>query len=105
MILCLLKKNVRVKLSECDWHESILCVQDTFTTARKGSWKVMFLHLSVILFTWGWCHPWGCHPYVVPPLEGGSMMSLWMEPPPTYGWQADGTHPTGMLSCLQMLPC
>ena len=43
----------------------------------QRSWgKVMFLHVSVILST----------------ISGGRRN--------TYGWQAGGTHPTGMLSCI-----
>ena len=62
--------------------------------------KVMFLHLSVILFTGGICHtpradtPHGeTPPRQTPPIQ--YMLG--------YGQQAGGTHPTGMQSCLNVL--
>ena len=51
----------------------------------------MFLHLSVILFTGGGggVHPLGRH-------------SPWADTPFKTATAADGTHPTGMLSCTIM---
>ena len=48
------------------------------------------LHLSVILFTGG-VHPLGRQPQAEPP------------PHPETGTEADGTHSTGMHSCLSVL--
>ena len=51
--------------------------------------KVIFLHLSVILFTGGvrgQVHPWQAPPWQVHPSADGQC--------------AGGTHPTGMHSCL-----
>ena len=54
----------------------------------------MFLHLSIILFTEGWClattsgqtPPWAYIPHrQIPPLKDGH--------------RGDGKHPTGMHSC------
>ena len=86
-----------------------------FITARKRSCgKVMFLHVSVILFTGGCLVPgglllggacsgeWGC---LVPgggvpgprgvPAPGGVLGGT----PPQTAFAAGGTHPTGMHSC------
>ena len=65
------------------------------------SWgKVMFLHMSVILFTGGVCLS-AC--WDTPP--GPDPLGSAQAPPiavhaGTYGQQAGGTHPTGMHSCL-----
>ena len=69
--------------------------------------KVMFLHLSVILFTGGrGCladtHPLGRH--TPPGRHPQSDTAPWADTPPRQTRQtataADGTHPTGMHSCL-----
>ena len=85
--------------------------------------KVIFLHLSVILFTGGGGSTWAGTPQQVPPLAGTPARAgtPWQVHPPGrytprqvhppgrytpqqsmlgYGQQADGTHPTGMHSCL-----
>ena len=51
------------------------CLTDSSYRPQWSWGKVMFLHVSVILST----------------ISGGRRN--------TYGWQAGGTHPTGMLSC------
>ena len=80
--------------------------------------KVIFLHLSVILFTGGSAsgvtplgrrhHPEGGTPHRQgdPPQQGypprrplGRRPSRQGDPPPAYGQWAAGTHPTGMHSC------
>ena len=90
---------------------------------QRSCGKVMFLHLSVILFTGGGClHlvrgtcPLGRHPPGQDTLPGRHPTSLGRHPPaqcmlgythlPTqcmlgYGQQVDSAHPTGMHSCLQ----
>ena len=61
-------------------------------TARKRSCgKVMFLHLSVILFTGG-----GVSQHAM----GGGVHPLGRHPPET-ATEARVTHPTGMHSCFQ----
>ena len=77
-------------------------------TVRKRSYdKVMFLHLSVILFTGGVSAPVhaGIHPLgQTPPAE--QALPLDTHPPcPVHAGihmatAADGTHPTGMHSCV-----
>ena len=55
---------------------------------QRSCGKVMFSQASVILFTWRGVYPsvhWGRHPRA--------------DTPPT-ATAADGTHPTGMHSCL-----
>ena len=62
-------------------------ILNIFTVRKRRCGKVMFLHLSVILFTGGVCHtPLGRHhpPYAV---HAGR-----------YGQQGGGTHSTGMHS-------
>ena len=58
------------------------------TTRKRSYGKVMFLHLS-------FCSQGeGCH----------DITSCYgHNPPPPYGQQVGGTHPTGMLSCLAVL--
>ena len=88
------------------------CVPIRVITVRKRSCgMVMFLHLSVILFTWGGGCP-GPGPGGYPglgesrprlggcPGPGGVQVQAWRQTPPT---AADGTHPTGMHSCF-LLP-
>ena len=64
------------------------------TTYKRSCGKVMFLHLSVILFTGRGLCPGGLCP-------GGSLSrgSL-LQRPPRYGGRVGGTHPTGMHSYL-----
>ena len=76
--------------------------------------KVIFLHLSVILFTGGSA---SVHAGIPPPPRPGTLPDQahtpqTRHPPGTehagrYGQRADGTHPTGMQSCccniLEML--
>ena len=64
----------------------------------------MFLHLTVILYTGGGCLPLG--PGGVHPL-GRHLPPLGKHPPghtphphPETATAADGTHPTGMHSCI-----
>ena len=62
--------------------------------------KVMFLHLSVILFTGGGL-PLGLGVWI-PPSPRHTPLPLWTRPPldtPLHSQQAGGTHPTGMHSC------
>ena len=80
-------------------------VTKRFITARKRSCgKVMFLHLSVILFTGGvstsGCG--GCLPLVPGglPLGLGGYTPRADTPPVEITIEAGGTHPTGMHSCL-----
>ena len=71
-----------------------------FYRPQRSCGKVMFLHLSVILFTGrGVCHtsPWadttlGRHHPLAQCMLG-------------YGQQAGGTHPTEMHSCANSLSC
>ena len=64
--------------------------------------KVIFLHLSVILFTGGGACSGG---YLLPggvPAPGGMPapgVGAWWRPPQT-ATAAGGTHPTGMHSCF-----
>ena len=93
---------------------------------QRSCSKVMFLHLSVILFMgWGVCHPQnrGRHPPGRHPLPSAcwdthtptQCMLGYTHPHPVhagkhhpvqsmlgYGQQAGGTHPTGMHSCLMI---
>ena len=77
--------------------------------------KVMFLHLSVILFTGGVCLSacWDSRPPPgagIPPgtdtTPGSRQPPLGADTPPStvhagrYGQQSGGTHPTGMDTCL-----
>ena len=83
-----------------------------FISARKRSCgKVMFLHLSVILFMGGILCPGGVSVWQVSVrVEGESLSKGWslsrgvsvMETPP-YSGRAGGTHPTGMHSCLSLI--
>ena len=83
------------------WCLSFLPPQTTFG-------KVMFLHLSVILFTGGVC-PSPCWDTPLPP---GPKADTPPQPPGAdplfavhagrYGQQEAGTHPTGMHSCYLM---
>ena len=64
--------------------------------------KVMFLHLSVILFTGGGLHAGeDLHP------GGSASKGVWQTPSPSdttgYGQRAGGTHPTGMHSFFTAL--
>ena len=71
--------------------------------------KVMFLHLSVILFTGGGVYPsmqWGRHPLGRHPPRQTPPQADTLAPgqtPPSnttgYGQQVGGTHPTGMHTC------
>ena len=103
----------------------IFICYEIFTTRKRSCGKVMFLHLSVILFTGGCLPlgPWGCLPL------GPGDVCLWVpgvctpwthmpgQTPPghtphrqTLPWadttpikvtiEAGGTHPTGMHSCV-----
>ena len=78
------------------WVEYLLPVNEVWD-------KVIFLHLSVILFTrgrgvLGQIHPPGRYtPRQVPPRVGTL--------PPTDGLCAGGTHPTGMHSCCPYFCC
>ena len=69
---------------------------DVIITVRNSSCrKVMFLHLSVIMFTGGVCSgtPLGqTSPWEYTPPRA--------EPPSETATAADGTHPTGMHSCI-----
>ena len=97
---------------------------------QRSCSKVMFLHLSVILFTGGVCHtplgrhppeqtPSGRHPPGRPPLgrqppwtdnlpgqtPPGRLPRAYIPPAQCmlgYGQQAGGTHPTGMQSCFDI---
>ena len=76
-----------------------------FTGRNEVVAKVIFLHLSVILFTGGGGLPQcmlGCQP------PQSRHLSQEQTPPPgkqtpAYGLRAAGTHPTGMHSCFQMV--
>ena len=63
----------------------------------QWSWgKVMFLHLSVILFTGGISHTFpGRHPS--PQADTAPSVQCMLG----YGQQAGGTHPTGMQCCFK----
>ena len=60
-------------------------------TVRNEVAKVMFLHLSVILSTGGGLSA---------PVHAGIHTPLGRHPPEQTATAADGTHPTGMYSCL-----
>ena len=91
----------------------------SFYRPQRSCGKVMFLHLSVILFTEVACHtplgrhttPWHTPPRQTPPrhIPPGQTTPPthhpWADIPPAqcmlgYGQQAGGTHPPGMHSCL-----
>ena len=72
----------------------------------------MFLHLSYSVHRGRGFHDvtsCGTHLGMAPPPPKDGT-PLWVAPPlkdgttPTYGSQAGGTHPTGMLSCNEKLP-
>ena len=69
-----------------------------FCQFEKVGTLVIFLHLSVIVFTGGVWHtpPLGRHPLRQTPPLG-------RPPPPQMATAADGTHPTGMYSCLKII--
>ena len=104
------------------FHVSFVCL--ILSPANEVWGKVIFLHLSVILFTGGkylgrypradtppgrytpWqvhpragAPPWQVHPWQVPPgrYPPGRYLRQCML---GYGQQAGGTHPTGMHSCF-----
>ena len=69
---------------------------------QRSCGKVMFLHLSVILFTGG------CLPQCMlgnTPLRADTPRQTppWQTPHPPTVTAADGTHPTGMFSCYYHL--
>ena len=77
-----------------------------FTALKRSCGKVMFIQVSVILFTGGCLvlgvpGPRGC---LVPGGQGSGPRGVsgrggaWWRPPRT-ATTADGTHPTGMHSC------
>ena len=78
---------------------------------QRSCGKVMFLHLSVILFTGGMCGQtpngqtpsWADTPGQTPPLDRHPPQAdtpLGRHPPKEMATAADGMHPTGMHSCL-----
>ena len=80
-------------------HRSVITVR------KRSCGKVMFLHLSVILFTRGVgvCvseHALGRRGLPLVP-EGLPDAPLGRQPPPKTATAVDGTHPTGMHSCSQ----
>ena len=90
--------------------------QQTIFTARKRSCgEVIFLHLSVILFTGGVCipacsegvyTPWTHTPTQdthTPGRNPSRQTPPWADTPPQTATEADGTHPTGMHSCYGMI--
>ena len=94
---------------------------DIVTGRNEVVAKVIFLHLSVILFTGGVCLSacWDAHPPGTrhhPPTPGTRHHHPpWDQTPPprdqtppgkltpAYGLRAAGTHPTGMHSCLFLI--
>ena len=99
--MCAIKHSVRnlAFLSNCNYRP-----QTKFA-------KVMFLHLSVILFTGGVClsaRDQAPPPRPAPPLEQTPPSGSRHPSPPgaETATAADGTHPTGMHSCylLRFMP-
>ena len=78
------------KTKRCKSKGQLHALWKLFYRPQRSCGKVMFLHLSIILFTGG------CLPYPSP---------LGQTPPPVqcmlgYGQHTGGTHSTGMQSCL-----
>ena len=98
---------------QCDYSLlDIFCKRFLITGRNEVVAKVIFLHLSVILFTGGVClsaswdatHPPGVD--TPPDQTPGPDIPQSRHPPskqtPAYGQRAAGTHPTGMHSCSML---
>ena len=97
-----------IHVSVDDWTAERAIIASNFYRPQRSCGKVMFLHLSAILFTWGVCiractmedtrpgqtppPPWADTPLAEIPQAD--------TPPQQTATAADGTHPTGMYSCL-----
>ena len=83
--------------TQSDFNESI------FTVCNSSCGKVMFSQVSVCP-QGGGVHPLGRHPPGQRHTHTSRHPSAWADTPPPPRWQmvtaADGTHPTGMHSCL-----
>ena len=73
---------------QLQWSVRILLENILVTACKRSCWKIMFLHLSVILFTGGCTTPWADTPDEKTPSS------------PEMATAVDGTHPTGMHSCF-----
>ena len=113
--------NPKCHISWCIVHRCTMngtCIRYiiSFYRPQRSCGKVMFLHLSVILFMgWGVCHP--LDQRQTPPRQTPPAQCMLGYTHPTqcmlgnttpvqsmlgYGQQAGGTHPTGMHSCLMI---
>ena len=81
-------------------HTKLAFLPKIFIARKWNCGKVMFLHLSIILFTGVFHDATSCGTplRLAPPPLRTAPPKGW-HPTPTYGWPAGGTHPTWMLSC------
>ena len=116
-------KILNIKLSQGCWNDGIFelnkqSAHSIITAGKRSYGKAMFLHLFVSLFTRGCLAlrpgghtPWTPLPVTQPRTQishprthiAPSDTQPGLTHPTHYGQQAGGKHPTGMLSCLELL--